>query len=128
MPWFGDRQHMDVGYVSYDSAVLRKQNQRARQMGISAFVDDSYGEIAPFSDHNFAALQEAADESRLQAALLDNEPADDDAQAPDGAIAGFDKAYRAYIGPSAPHRSAYLTYNGHPMIFIFPKQGHVDWN
>ena len=128
MPWFGDRQHVDVGYVSYDPEILRRQIQQARHMGISAFVVDWYGEGAPFSDHNFGLLQEAADENRFQVALLYNEPADEDAQATDGAISALDKAYRSYIGPAAPHRNAYLTYNGHPMIFIFPKQGHVDWN
>lgn len=128
MPWFGDRQHRDVGYASYDPAVLRKQIQQARHLGISAFVVDWYGEGAAFSDHNFGLLQEAADESRFQVALLYNEPADDDAQATDGAIRAFDKAYGSYIGPHAPHRSSYLTYNGHPMIFIFPKRGRVDWN
>ena len=128
MPWFGNRVHIDVGYSSYDPAVLRKQIQQARHMGISAFVVDWYGESQPFSDHNFALMQEAADESHFQVALLLNEPEDEDAQATDAAIAAFDKAYKAYIGPEAPHRSAYLTYNGHPVIFIFPKQGHVDWN
>ena len=58
MPWFGDRQHMDVGYVSYDPAVLRKQIQQARHMGISGFVVDWYGASAPFSDHNFALLED----------------------------------------------------------------------
>lgn len=128
MPWFGDRVHMDVGYASYDPNILRKQIQQARHMGISAFVVDWYGQSAPFSDHNFAVLEEAADESHFDVALLYNEPADDDAQATDNAIAAFDKAYKAYIGPEAVHRAAYLTFNGHPMIFIFPKQGKVDWN
>lgn len=128
MPWFGNHVHMDVGYSSYDPAVLRKQIQQARQMGISAFAVDWYGESQPFSDHNFALLQQAADESHFEVALLLNEPEDEDSQATDGAIAAFDKAYQAYIGPQAPHRGAYLTYNGHPVIFIFPKQGHVDWN
>ena len=128
MPWFGDRVHMDVGYASYDPAVLRKQIQQARHMGISAFVADWYGQSRPFSDHNFALLQEAADEAHFQVSLLYNEPEDDDAQATDAAVAALDLAYKSYIGPQAPHREAYLTYNGHPMIFIFPKQGHVDWN
>ena len=128
MPWFGDHVHMDVGYSSYDPAVLRKQVQQAQHMGISAFVVDWYGKSNPFSDHNFALLQEAADERHFQVALLYNEPEDEDAQATDEAIAGLDEAYKAYIGPQATHRSAYLTYNGHPLIFIFPKQGHVDWN
>lgn len=119
---------MDVGYASYDPSVLRHQVQQARHMGISAFVVDWYGETQPFSDHNFALMQEAADESHFQVALLYNESADEDAQATDQAMAALDKAYRAYIGPQASHRGAYLTYNGHPVIFIFPKQGHVDWN
>jgi hypothetical protein len=106
MPWFGDHVHMDVGYSSYDPAVLRKQIQQARHMGISAFAVDWYGKSNPFSDHNFALLQEATDE----------------------AMAALDEAYKSYIGPEAMHRGAYLTYNGHPMIFIFPKRGHVDWN
>jgi hypothetical protein len=127
MPWFGNRVHMDVGYASYDPNVMHRQIEQARHMGISAFVVDWYGESEPFSDHNFAVLQEAAAENHFQVALLFNEPEDEDAQATDEAIAAFDRAYKAYIGPQAPHRGAYLTFNGHPMIFIFPKQGHVDW-
>lgn len=127
MPWFGDRSHMDVGYVSYDPSVLRRQILQAKHMGISGFVADWYGQTRPFSDHNFALLQAAADESHFQVALLYNEPEDEDAQATDSAISALDEAYKTYIGPQAPHRAAYLTYNGHPMIFIFPKQGHVNW-
>jgi hypothetical protein len=119
---------MDVGYSSHDAGVLRKQIDHARSMGISAFVVDWYGDSAPYSDANFALLQKVASKNHFQVALLYNEPEDQDQQATDDAIAGLDKAYNAYIGPSAKYRDAYLTYQGHPMIFIFPKQGHVDWN
>jgi hypothetical protein len=119
---------MDVGYSSSDPAVLRRQIQQARHTGISAFVVDWYGDARPFSDHNFSLLQEAADESHFQVALLYNEAEDDDGQATDEAFAAMDKAYKSYIGPEAPHRGAYLTYNGHPVIFIFPKHGRVDWS
>ena len=128
MPWFGDHAHMDVGYSSDDPTVLRRQIQQARRTGISAFVVDWYGATLAFSDHNFGLLQEAADESHFQVALLYNEAEDDDGQATDDAIVALDRAYKAYIGPQAPHRAAYLTDSGHPMIFIFPKHGHVDWN
>jgi hypothetical protein len=128
MPWFGDHTHMDVGYSSEDPAVLRKQIQQARHMGISAFIVDWYGESNPYSDHNFGLLQQAASESHFQVALLYNEAEDEDAGATDAEIASLDKAYKDYIGPAARYRDAYLTYNGHPMIFIFPKSGHVDWN
>jgi hypothetical protein len=128
MPWFGDHVHMDVGYSSDDPAVLRRQIQQAHHSGISAFVVDWYGPAVPFSDHNFALMQEAADENHFQVALLYNEAEDDDGQATDAAMAAFDHAYQAYIGPAARHRGAYLSDNGHPVIFIFPKHGHVDWN
>jgi hypothetical protein len=128
MPWFGDHTHMDVGYSSQDPAVLRKQIEQARHMGISAFVVDWYGVNNLYSDHNFALLQQAASESHFQVALLYNEAEDEDAQATDAEIASLDKAYKNYIGPSAKYRDSYLTYNGHPVIFIFPKSGHVDWN
>lgn len=128
MPWFGDHVHMDVGYSSDDPAVLRRQIQQAHRMGISAFIVDWYGESRPFSDHNFGLLEEAAEEAHFQVALLYNESEDDDGQATDEAMAAMDRAYEAYIGPEAPHHRAYLTYNGRPMIFIFPKHGHVDWD
>jgi len=128
MPWFGDHVHMDVGYSSDDPAVLRRQIQQAHRMGISAFIVDWYGESRPFSDHNFGLLQEAADENHFQVALLYNEAEDEDAQATDDAIASLDRAYKDFIGPQAPHRNAYLTYNGRPVVFIFPKHGRVDWN
>jgi hypothetical protein len=128
MPWFGDHTHMDVGYSSQDPAVLRKQIEQARHMGISGFVVDWYGESRPYSDHNFGLLQEAASENHFKVALLYNEAEDQDAQATDDAIAALDKAYNAYIGPPAKYREAYLTYNGRPLIFIFPKSKHLDWN
>jgi hypothetical protein len=128
MAWFGDHVHADVGYSSEDPAVLRRQIQQAQRMGISAFVIDWYGPGRVFTDHNFGLMQEAAQEEHFQVALLYNESEDDDGQATDEALAAMDRAYQAYIGPEAPHRDAYLTYQGHPLIFIFPKHSRVDWN
>lgn len=128
MPWFGDNSHMDVGYSSQDPAVLRKQIQEAHSRGIAAFVVDWYGDSALYSDHSFALLQQAASENHFHVALLYNEAEDEAAQATDDAMAAFDKAYKAYIGPGAKYRDAYFTYNGRPMIFVFPKRGHVNWN
>jgi hypothetical protein len=128
MPWFGDHSHMDVGYSSQDPAILRQQIQQAHRRGISAFVVDWYGEIRTYSDRNFALLERAAAENHFQVALLYNEAEDADGEPTDQVIAAFDRAYKAYIGPGAKYRDAYLTYNGRPMIFIFPKSKHTDWN
>ncbi len=106
MPWFGDHSHMDVGYSSQDPGVLRKQIQQAHHMGISGFVVDWYGDRGPYSDHNFALMQEAASENHFHVALLYNESEDEDAQATDDAIAAFDKAYKT-LGPK--QSSAMLT-------------------
>src|SRR6202140_661308 len=86
MPWFGDHVHIDVGYSSSDPAVLRRQIQQARHTGISAFVVDWYGETRPFSDQNSPHLEEPADESHFQVALLHNEAEDDHGQATDEAV------------------------------------------
>ncbi|HEV2696767.1 MAG TPA: hypothetical protein VGU90_02170, partial [Terriglobales bacterium] len=39
-PWFGDPDHMKVGYSTQDPAVLHKQIQKAKAMGIYAFAVD----------------------------------------------------------------------------------------
>ena len=39
-PWFGDADHIQVGYNSNDPAVIRKQIQEAKGLGIYAFAVD----------------------------------------------------------------------------------------
>ena len=44
-------------------------------------------------------------------------------------IVDLQYAYDRYISEQAgPSRSAYLNYNGRPVIFIFPKTSNTDWN
>ncbi len=57
-----------------------------------------------------------------------DETEEDNGHATDDALEAMDKAYKSYIGPEAPGREAYLTYNGRPVIFIFPKRGHTNWD
>jgi len=127
-PWFGDKQHINVGYSTQDPNVLRKQIQQAKDLGIYAFAVDWYGERRPFLDRSYALLQQIAAQNRFHVGLMYDETEEDNGHATDDALEAMDKAYRAYIGPSAPHRQAYLTYQGRPVIFIFPKRGHTDWS
>ena len=47
----------------------------------------------------------------------------------DAVIVDLQYLYDRYIGPNAgATRDAYLRYNGHPVIFIFPKDSGTDWN
>jgi hypothetical protein len=128
MPWFGDASHMNVGYSSQDPAQLQRQIDQARNMGISGFVVDWYGNRSPYLDKSFATLERVADEKHFQVALMYDETENNNGQATGDTLDALDKAYKAYIGPDAPARNAYLTYQGRPVIFIFPKQGHTNWD
>jgi hypothetical protein len=127
-PWFGDPDHIDVGYSSQDPNVLRKQIEAARNVGIDAFVVDWYGGRLPFLDRSTTLLARTASEQHFHIALMYDETQDDNGHATDDAMEAMDLAYRKYIGPDAPGRDAYLRYRGRPVIFVFPKQGHTDWD
>jgi len=127
-PWFGDPDHIDVGYSSQDPNVLRKQIENARNMGIYAFAVDWYGARRPFLDRSAALLQRIASEQHFHIALMYDETQDDNGHATDEAMEAMELAYQKYIGPGAPGRDAYLLYRGRPIIFVFPKRGHTDWN
>src|ERR1700756_1913373 len=127
-PWFGSPDHIKIGYSTLDPAVLRKQIQKAKEMGIYAFAVDWYGDRRPFEDHSYALLQQISAESNFHICLMYDETEEDNGQATDNALNEFDKAYRSYIGPNAPGHEAYVTYQDRPIIFIFPKRGHTDWD
>jgi hypothetical protein len=127
-PWFGDPDHINVGYNSQDPNVLRKQIENARNLGIYAFVVDWYGPRRPFLDRSTALLQRIASEQHFHIALMYDETQDDNGHATEDAMEAMELAYQKYIGPSAPGRDAYLQYRGRPVVFVFPKRGHTDWN
>ena len=127
-PWFGDPAHIKVGYSTQDPEVLRKQIQQAKDMGIYAFAADWYGQRHPFLDRSYALLQQVASQNHFHVCLMYDETQEDNGQATDEALQAFDYAYKNYIGPNAPGRDAYVFYQGRPVIFIFPKRGHTDWN
>jgi hypothetical protein len=127
-PWFGDPNHIDVGYNSLDPNVLRKQITSARNMGIYAFAIDWYGPREPFLDRSAELLQQIAGQEHFHVALMYDETQQDDGHSTEDAFDAMDLAYKKYIGPTAKGRDAYLTYNGHPVIFVFPKRGRTDWD
>ncbi len=127
-PWFGDPDHIDVGYNSLDPNVLRKQIESARNMGIYAFAVDWYGPRRPFLDRSTALLQRIASEQHFHIALMYDETQDDNGHGTDEAMEAMELAYEKYIGPKAAGRDAYLMYQGRPVIFVFPKRGRTDWD
>lgn len=128
-PWFGRPGHINVGYSSQDVVTLDKQIAEAKNLGIAGFVVNWYGPGHPFEDRSYKLLQRAAADNNFRVAILYDENGEDAGHSTDDTINDLQFAYDHYIGPKAdPSSSAYLTYDNRPMIFIFPKDGNVDWN
>ena len=127
-PWFGHPQHISVGYSSQDPIEIRKQIDAAKTLGISGFVVDWYGSREPFIDRSYALIQAAAGEKNFQVAVMYDESAGKGGTATDETLAALEQFRDTYLAADAPGRDAYLTYNGRPMIFVFPKGGGTDWN
>jgi len=126
-PWFGHPQHISVGYSSQDPVTIRKQMDEAKGLGISAFVVDWYGSREPFIDRSYALIQVAAAEKKFQVAMMYDESAAATDTATDETLVALEQFRDAYLAPNSPGREAYLSYDGRPMIFVFPKSGHTDW-
>jgi len=127
-PWFGRPNHINVGYSSQDPQVLANQVQKAKGLGIAAFVVNWYGPRKPYEDQSYALLQKAAAEGDFQTSIMYDEDTSDPNSSTDAVVVDLQYAYDRYIGPNAvPSRTAYLRYNGRPVIFIFPKEGNTDW-
>lgn len=127
-PWFGRANHINVGYSSQDPQVLASQVQKAKNLGITAFVVNWYGPRKPYEDQSYALLQKAAADNDFQTAIMYDEDTSDPNSSTDAVVVDLQYAYDRYIGPNAvPSRRAYLRYNGRPVIFIFPKEGTTDW-
>jgi hypothetical protein len=125
--WFGHPNHIDVGYSSHDPSVVSRQMKEAQSMGISAFVVDWYGDREPFIDKSYEVLQTQAGKNHFQIAMMYDESNDEDG-ATDLAIADLTMFHETYLSSKAPGHQAYLTYQGRPVIFVFPKGNHTDWD
>jgi hypothetical protein len=126
-PWFGHPAHISVGYSSHDPAEIRKQIRQAKAMGISGFVVDWYGDRDPFNDQTYALMQTAAAEQKFKVAMMYDETDQEDG-ATDDTLSDFKMFHDTYFAPDSAGRQAYLEYEGRPVIFIFPKGMHTDWN
>jgi hypothetical protein len=124
--WFGHPKHIAVGYSSQDPAEIAKQIRQAKTMGISAFVVDWYGDREPFIDRSYALMQTTAGRDKFQVAMMYDETDAEDG-ATDEALADFTMFHDTYLSSQAPGHQAYLTFEGRPVIFIFPKGRHTDW-
>lgn len=125
--WFGFSKHISVGYTSHDPAVIRRQIQQAKKMGISGFVVDWYGDREPFIDQSYLLMQTNAAKQHFHVAMMYDESDQEDG-ATDEVIADFTMFHDTYLSSKSPGHKAYLTYQGRPVIFIWPRGRHTNWN
>jgi hypothetical protein len=125
--WFGHPRHINVGYSSQDPDAIATQIRKAKAQGITAFVVDWYGDREPFIDQSYALIQSIAAKKKFQVAMMYDETDQEDG-ATDEAIADFTLFHDTYLSEKSSGKQAYLTYQGRPVIFIFPKGGHTDWS
>jgi hypothetical protein len=125
--WFGHPRHISVGYSSQNPEELDQQIKAAKKMGIGAFVVDWYGDREPFIDRSYAEMQKRAWKNKFQVAMMYDETNRQD-DATDEAIADFTVFHDTYLTSKSEGHQAYLTYEGRPVIFIFPKGGNTDWD
>lgn len=125
--WFGMPEHISVGYSSHDPAVIQRQIREAKSRGISGFVVDWYGSRQPFIDKSYALMQKTAAQENFHIAMMYDET-EGNLGATDEAISDFNKFHDTYLSPTSSGHEAYLMYHGRPVIFIFPKGMHTDWN
>ena len=125
--WFGHPQHISIGYSSHDRDVVARQMREAKALGVSGFVVDWYGDREPFIDQSYALMQKSAEKNHFKIAMMYDETNAQDG-ATDEAIADFTMFRDVYLSSSSPGHRAYLTFDGRPVIFIFPKGGHTNWD
>ena len=125
--WFGHPRHISVGYSSHDPAAICPADERSQGDGDHRFVVDWYGDREPFIDRSYQLVQEQAEKNKFKVAMMYDETNQEDG-ATDEAIADFTMFHDTYLTSKSPGHKAYLTYEGRPVIFIFPKGRHTDWD
>jgi hypothetical protein len=124
--WFGEPKHISIGYSTQNADTIRAQIVKAKQLGISGFVVDWYGNRDPFIDKSYAVIQEVAAKNKFTVAMMYDE-SDSEEGATDQVIADLTAFHDTYMLGNSPGHQAYLTYLGRPVVFVFPHGSHTDW-
>ena len=128
-PWFGRPGHINVGYSSQDRTVMQKQIAEAKGLGIQAFVVNWYGARHDFEDKAYGLMQKVAAENNFKVAIMYDEDEANPGGSTDAVMVDLQYAYDRYFSPHAMvPRDSYLTFNGRPLLFVFPKTTTTDWN
>ena len=134
MVWFGQPNHMDVGYDSADPNQVHKQLDDMQSRGIQGAIIDWYGTDSSQAHVNAAAttvMEDAQGRDGFQFAIMEDAGGGPQlcAQTPGCNITDQVIADLNYVMGHYTQSPAYIQVHGHPAIFFFGlEQFPVDWN
>lgn len=135
MPWFGDFNHMNVGYTSYDPAQVQRQLNDMVSRGIDGVIIDWYGQGT--LDTRFAAysqvvdffMQDAQQQPAFNFAVMDDAGSLQTCARTTGCditqMLINDLTYAYNTWENSP---AYLHYNNRPVVYFFGQEAYPALN
>ena len=131
MPWFGQSNHMSVGYASNDPAQVKRQVDDMLSRGIQGVIIDWYGASKLVEDQTTQLMKaEAESRSGFEFAVMEDAGALSKCASTAGCdltqqvISDLTYAYNNYL-----QSPAYLLLNGRPAVFFFGVDAYtIDWN
>ena len=129
-PWFGDKRHMKVGYVSWDPTEVNRQLNDMVSRGINGVVIDWYGPADPTEPTTLAWLAAAQSTPTFKVMIMIDKGAVSLSPC-SGCNAQQTMIYLTnYVLQHYATLPAYATWNGKPLITEFDLDKHytLDWN
>lgn len=129
-PWFGDKRHMEVGYISWDPAQVEKQLGDMQSRGATGVIIDWYGPADPTEPTTLAWMNAVANHPGFKVIIMIDK----------GAVAlspcsGCDPQQTLvyltnYVLDHYAKSPSYATLDGKPIITQFDLDLHysLDWN
>jgi len=129
-PWFGDKRHMQVGYISWDPTQVDNQLNDMMSRGVSGVVIDWYGPADKTEPTTLAWLAAAANHPGFKVLIMIDKGAVTLSPCsgcnPQQTVTYLTK----YVLQNYATSPAYATLNGAPLITQFDLDRHftLDWN
>lgn len=128
-PWFGDKRHMQVGYLSWDPIQVDKQLNDMVSRGITGVVIDWYGPADPTEATTLAWLAAAQNHPNFKVMIMIDKGAVKLSPC-SGCTPQQTLIYLTnYVLKHYATSPAYATWNGKPLITQFDLDKHytLDW-
>jgi hypothetical protein len=129
--WFGQPNHMSVGYISDTQAQVHAQVQDMISRGIAGAIADWYG-VSNASIENATTLlrnEAEASSGQFQFAIMEDEGALASAAKSNGCDVTAELiSDLSYIASQYESSSAYIRVNGRPVVYFFDVDAfYIDW-